>query len=82
MSGSRWAPGSGPGPAPGIGTGSWDRNWLLGKNDNFYLGVGSRLKRLVGIGDEEKANDLLKSIPTLRMKSIPTLRIVNVGIAF
>lgn len=52
----------------------FNRNWLLGRNDNFYLGVGFGLKRLIGVGDEEKANDLLRFIPTLR--------IVNVGIAF
>jgi hypothetical protein len=46
-----------------------NRSWLLGANNNFYVGVGFGLKRLVG-GDN------------LDMQYIPTLRIVNIGIAF
>jgi hypothetical protein len=48
-----------------------NRSWLLGVNDNFYVGIGFGLKRLVGAGDAD-----------LGLEVIPTLRIVNVGIAF
>lgn len=61
------------GTYPGFGI-DFNRTWLLGKSDNFYLGVGFGLKRLIGVGDEEESEDLLEFIPTLR--------IVNVGIAF
>jgi len=44
-------------------------SWLLGKNDNFYLGVGFGLKRLFGTSDEE-------------IKFVPTIRLVNIGVAF
>lgn len=51
-------------------------SWLMGKNDNFYVGVGFGLKRLfdtpIGTGDDADLN----------VKYIPTLRIVNVGFAF
>lgn len=52
----------------------FNRSWLLGKNDNFYLGVGFGLKRLLGVGDDPADEDLLRFIPTIRL--------VNVGIAF
>ena len=45
-----------------------DRSWLLGTNDNFYVGVGIGLKRLIGHGDD--------------LKIIPTIRLVNIGYAF
>jgi hypothetical protein len=48
-----------------------NRSWLLGKRDNFYVGVGFGLKRLFGAPEED---DL---VPV-----VPTFRIVNVGIAF
>jgi hypothetical protein len=48
-----------------------NRSWLLGADDNFYVGVGFGLKRLVGAGDRD-----------LELSIIPTLRIVNVGLAF
>lgn len=47
-----------------------NRSWLLGKNNNFYVGAGFGLKRLVG------------DIPDGASKYIPTFRIVNVGFAF
>lgn len=47
-----------------------NRSWLLGRNDNFYAGVGFGLKRLIG----ETEN--------VGLEFIPTIRIVNVGIAF
>jgi hypothetical protein len=46
-----------------------NRSWLLGANDNFYVGVGFGLKRLLGA--EEGQLDYL-----------PTIRIVNIGFAF
>lgn len=44
------------------------RSWLLGKHDNFYVGVGLGLKRLLGHDDG--------------LKFIPTIRLVNIGYAF
>jgi hypothetical protein len=48
-----------------------NRSWLLGKRDNFYVGLGFGLKRLFGT---DEADEL---VPV-----IPTFRIINVGIAF
>lgn len=45
-----------------------DRSWLLGKNENFYVGLGFGLKRLIGHGDG--------------LRIIPTVRLVNIGYAF
>jgi hypothetical protein len=47
-----------------------NRSWLLGTNDNFYVGIGFGLKRLFG------------DIPEDGIEVVPTLRIVNVGFAF
>jgi hypothetical protein len=49
-----------------------NRSWLLGVQNNFYVGIGFGLKRLVGVGDD----------PDFEMQFIPTIRIVNVGYAF
>jgi hypothetical protein len=48
-----------------------NRSWLMGRNNNFYVGVGFGLKRLLGVADED---DL--------WRYIPTFRVVNIGIAF
>jgi hypothetical protein len=48
-----------------------NRSWLLGKNDNFYVGVGFGLKRLLGVSDEDDS-----------LEFIPTIRLVNIGVAF
>ena len=48
-----------------------NRSWLLGPEDNFYVGVGFGLKRLYGASDED-----------FELQFIPTIRIVNVGFAF
>ena len=48
-----------------------NRSWLLGRENNFYVGVGFGLKRLIGASDAD-----------LDLKFIPTVRLVNVGIAF
>jgi len=47
-----------------------NRSWLLGAHDNFYVGTGIGLKRILGSPDE------------VDRKFIPTLRLVNVGFAF
>jgi hypothetical protein len=48
-----------------------NHSWLLGENENFYVGVGIGLKRLFGAGDED-----------FDLEVIPTIRVVNIGIAF
>jgi hypothetical protein len=46
-------------------------SWLLGRNDNFYVGAGFGLKRLYGTGDSD-----------FGLEYIPTIRIINIGYAF
>jgi hypothetical protein len=48
-----------------------NRSWLMGQNDNFYIGAGFGLKRLLGADRED-----------FDLRFIPTIRIINVGIAF
>ena len=48
-----------------------NRSWILGPEENFYVGLGFGLKRLIGTTE---ADDL---IPV-----IPTIRIANVGFVF
>ena len=48
-----------------------NRSWLLGSNENFYVGVGFGLKRLFGTGDAG-----------FDVRFVPTIRLVNVGFAF
>ena len=55
---------------PGFGFDA-NRSWLLGKNENFYVGVGFGLKRLLGVDDDDDV-----------IEFIPTIRLVNIGIAF
>lgn len=59
------------GTYPGIGF-DMNHSWLLGRNDNFYLGAGAGLKRLFNVPDDAGFS----------LKFIPTIRIINVGIAF
>jgi hypothetical protein len=47
-----------------------NRSWLLGKRENFYVGIGFGLKRLIGADD------------VVGLEYIPTFRIINVGFAF
>lgn len=61
---------TGEGAYLGIGF-DFNRSWLMGRNDNFYVGVGFGLKRLLGVPDDYED-----------LKFIPTIRIVNVGVAF
>ena len=49
-----------------------NRSWVLGRDDNFYVGIGFGLKRLVGTSSDDEFD----------LAYIPTIRIVNVGIAF
>lgn len=58
------------GTYPGFGF-DLNRSWIVGTDDNFYIGAGFGLKRLIGAGDED-----------FGLEVIPTIRIVNVGIAF
>ncbi|CAN5807485.1 hypothetical protein BH23GEM11_BH23GEM11_01910 [soil metagenome] len=47
-----------------------NRSWLLGAQENFYVGIGFGLKRILGSPDE------------VDLKFVPTIRLVNVGFAF
>ncbi len=47
-----------------------NRSWVLGPNDNFYVGLGMGLKRLVGAPQD------------VDLALIPTIRIANVGFIF
>lgn len=49
-----------------------NRSWLLGTNENFYVGAGIGLKRLFGVADDAGFD----------VRFVPTIRIVNVGFAF
>lgn len=49
-----------------------NRSWLLGTDDNFYVGLGFGLKRLLGVRDDADFD----------VRFIPTIRIINVGFAF
>jgi hypothetical protein len=51
-----------------------NRSWLLGRNNNFYVGIGFGLKRLIGTPAEGE--------DSFGWNYVPTLRLVNVGIAF
>lgn len=46
-----------------------NRSWLLGSRDNFYVGIGFGLKRLLGTQEGQ-------------LQYLPTFRIVNIGFAF
>lgn len=48
-----------------------NRSWVLGRSDNFYIGIGLGLKRMYVSTDA-----------SFDLKYIPTLRIINVGYAF
>lgn len=48
-----------------------NHSWLVGANENFYVGIGFGLKRLFGDGGDD-----------LDLNFIPTLRIINIGFAF
>ena len=48
-----------------------NRSWVLGPDENFYVGAGFGLKRLYGAADQD-----------YELEFIPTIRIVNIGIVF
>lgn len=48
-----------------------NRSWILGKNNNFYVGLGFGLKKLVGSDDAE-----------FDLEYLPTIRLINIGYAF
>jgi hypothetical protein len=48
-----------------------NRSWILGRDNNFYVGVGFGLKRLLGGSDAD-----------FDLKYVPTIRLVNIGYAF
>ena len=56
-----------------------NHSWLMGKNDNFYVGIGFGLKRLVGVTDDVDDEDFVSDDV---WKYVPTFRIINVGFAF
>jgi hypothetical protein len=52
-----------------------NRSWLMGRNNNFYVGIGFGLKRLVGTPPEG-------GIDAFGWNYVPTFRLVNIGLAF
>jgi hypothetical protein len=48
-----------------------NHSWVLGRDDNFYVGIGFGLKRLFGSPEDE-----------FGLNFIPTIRIVNIGVVF
>lgn len=67
-----WAFGAKTGYTSGKGVGvgfDLNRSWLAGADDNFYVGVGFGLKRILGTGSGD-------------LQFVPTFRIINVGFAF
>ena len=48
-----------------------NRSWVLGRNDNFYVGIGIGLKRIY-----------VSSNASFDLRYVPTFRIVNVGYVF
>ena len=53
-----------------------NRSFVLGPDDNFYVGLGFGLKRLLGAPQDEAGE------PILGLSLIPTIRIANVGFIF
>lgn len=47
-----------------------NRSWLLGANENFYVGIGFGLKRIIASSNDSG------------LKFVPTFRLINVGFAF
>ena len=53
-----------------------NRSFVLGPDDNFYVGLGFGLKRLLGAPQDEAGE------PIFGLSLIPTIRIANVGFIF
>ncbi|CAN5775817.1 hypothetical protein BH23GEM9_BH23GEM9_25710 [soil metagenome] len=76
-----WAFGAKVGLTRVPGTGTYfgygfdvNRSWLMGANNNFYVGLGFGLKRLIGTPAEGE--------DSFGWNYIPTFRVVNIGFAF
>ena len=48
-----------------------NHSWIMGKNENFYAGIGFGLKRIYASKDAD-----------FDLRFVPTFRIINVGIVF
>ena len=69
-----------------------NHSWVLGPNDNFYVGLGFGLKRLIGVPKVtdsyyggyggEKRSALDGKLPFGGGDLYPTIRIINVGFVF
>ena len=68
-----------------------NHSWVLGPDDNFYVGLGFGLKRLMGVpqvtdsyygGYGEKHSALDGKLPFGGGDLYPTIRIINVGFVF
>ena len=77
----------------GVGDGTYigygfdvNRSWVLGPNENFYLGLGFGLKRLVGVPkvdtDWGRESALAGKIPWIGGDLYSTIRVINVGFIF
>tara|TARA_B100000809_G_scaffold51379_1_gene46602 strand:- start:501 stop:1139 length:639 start_codon:yes stop_codon:yes gene_type:complete len=77
----------------GVGDGTYigygfdvNRSWVLGPNENFYIGLGFGLKRLVGVPkvdtDWGRESVLAGKIPWIGGDLYSTIRVINVGFVF
>ena len=77
----------------GVGDGTYigygfdvNRSWVLGPNENFYLGLGFGLKRLVGVPEVDtdwgRESALAGKIPWIGGDLYSTIRVINVGFIF
>jgi hypothetical protein len=78
--------GIGDGTYPGYGF-DFNRSWVLGPNDNFYVGLGFGLKRLFGVPrvvDDwgERVSALEGKLPFGGGDLYSTIRVVNIGFIF
>ena len=48
-----------------------NHSWVMGKNENFYVGIGFGLKRIYASSDAD-----------FDLRYVPTFRIINVGVVF
>ena len=77
----------------GVGDGTYigygfdvNRSWVLGPNENFYIGLGFGLKRLVGVPKVDtswgRESALAGKIPWIGGDLYSTIRVINVGFVF
>jgi hypothetical protein len=77
----------------GVGDGTYigygfdvNRSWVLGPNENFYVGLGFGLKRLVGVPKVDtswgRESALAGKIPWIGGDLYSTIRVINVGFVF